>query len=203
MEKKCLIILGLKKTQPEDVYALEQISQLYNFTLKYHKKFLLVVDWTWARTKFMDSQCLAVVKNPPHPIVQNQETSVQNLKMAQWFSERDFICVYLCVPGLTAKIIIKPDFQTHEQRNFWKFWKPLQQCEWQNGNKKTPLLYPGSSDSCICEEFWIIKRMCLIFMKTSVFLNPTLSQKNQVICTEPLCKVLTLVIQITDCEWSL
>lgn len=34
-----------KKTpQPEDAYVLEQISWLYNFALKYHKKFLVAVD---------------------------------------------------------------------------------------------------------------------------------------------------------------
>lgn len=44
-----------------------------------------------SQNQVYEQKVLSNVRNPPHPLVPNQKTLMQNLKMAQGVSERIFI----------------------------------------------------------------------------------------------------------------
>lgn len=98
--------------------------------------------------------------------------------------------------SLIAKVAISPDFQTCEERKALS--GQINLCS--NVNDITIIktyLYLGSLDSCIFMALGIIKRMRLILM-ISVFLNPTLSQKDQGIFMAFVLSLRFPVIQTSD-----
>lgn len=80
MEKKCLVILALKNPQPEDVYALEQISQIYKFSPKIPKEVSCCCGLNMIQNQVYGQ---AGLSNHEESTSSSCSKSVQNLKIAQ------------------------------------------------------------------------------------------------------------------------
>lgn len=202
MEKKCLAIFALEKKKKREVlYALELLSQLFNFPVRCQKKFLDAVDWTWAKIKYINKK-----------VISGKESSSSNCPKSANFSAK--------LKGSTGNvgdnfyfvIVLSVEFDSKGCNESWlpDLWKEkvlsvqINLCSNVNDITITKTsLYLGSLDSCIFMAFGIIKRMRLILMNIFVFLSPTRSQKDQGIFMAFVLGFRLPVIQTSDYKGSL